>query len=82
MFKVIIGILIIFGGFMMASKSEWLLRSFGRVDWAENRFPFEGGTRFFYKILGIIVIFLGLFVITGIWTDILTGIFKLFGGGG
>ena len=82
MFKIIIGLLIIVGGFMMALKSEWLLRHFGRIYWAEDKFPFEGGTRFFYKILGIVIIFLGLFVITGIWTDILTAIFRLFGGRG
>jgi len=80
MFKVIIGFLIVFGGFMMTLKSMWILRQFGRVSWAEDKFPYEGGTRFFYQVLGIIIIFLGLFVMTGIWTDILNGIFNLFGG--
>ena len=78
MTKFIIGFLIVLAGFMMAWKSEWLLKNFGRVNWAEEKFPFGGGTRFFYKILGIIIIFLGLFVITGIWTDILNGLFGLF----
>jgi uncharacterized membrane protein YkgB len=80
MFHIVIGLLIVGAGFMTTWKSEWLLRNFGRVSWAEEHLSYEGGTRFFYKILGIIIIFLGLFVITGIWSDILNGFFNLLGG--
>jgi uncharacterized membrane protein YkgB len=65
---------------MITWKNEWLLRNFGRINWAEEKFPYSGGTRFFYKILGIIIVFLGLFVMTGIWTDILNSLFGLFSG--
>jgi len=80
MFKIIIGLLIVVAGALMTIKSAWCLKNFGRLNWAEDKFPSEGGTRFFYKILGIIIVFLGLFVMTGIWNDILNGFFKLFGG--
>jgi len=80
MFKIIIGLLIVVAGALMTIKSAWFLKNFGRVNWAEDKFSFEGGTRFFYKILGIIIVFLGLFVMTGIWSDILNGVFSLFGG--
>jgi len=80
MFSIFIGLLVVVAGFMVTWKSEWLLRHFGRVRWAEEHLSYEGGTRFFYKILGIVIIFLGLFIITGIWNDILNGLFNLLGG--
>ena len=80
MSNIIIGILIVIAGFMMAWKSEWILKNFGRVSWAEEHLSLEGGTRLFYKLLGILIVLIGLFIITGIWTDVLNGIFKLFGG--
>lgn len=80
MFKVIVGLLIVVAGALMTIKSAWFLRNFGRINWAENKFPSEGGTRFFYKLLGIIIVFLGLSVMTGVWNDILNGVFNLLGG--
>lgn len=81
MLNIIIGILIVVAGFMVVWKSEWLLKNFGRVSWAEEHLALEGGTRLFYKFIGICFMFLGLFVAIGLWTDILRSIFKLFGGG-
>ncbi|MDD5173027.1 MAG: hypothetical protein PHG59_02695 [Patescibacteria group bacterium] len=80
MLNIIIGALIIVAGFMVIWKNEWILKNFGRVGWAEEHLGLEGGSRLFYKFIGICFMFLGLFVITGLWTDILTGIFKFFGG--
>jgi len=62
----------------MAWKSEWILNNFGRVAWAEKHLGMEGGTRLFYKLLGIVIILGGLSVMTGLWNDILGGIVKLF----
>ncbi len=76
--NIIWGILIVAGGFMMAWKSEWILNNFGRVAWAEKHLGMEGGTRLFYKLLGIVIILGGLSVMTGLWNDILGGIVKLF----
>ncbi len=71
-----LGLLIVIGGFMIAWKSEWILNNFGRIAWAEEHLGLEGGTRLFYKLLGIIFIFLGLSVISGLWSDILGGLAK------
>ncbi len=77
---IIIGLLIATAGFMVVWKSEWLLRNLGRIGWAEEHLGLEGGTRLFYKFIGICFMFLGIFVAVGLWTDILTAIFGLFGG--
>lgn len=71
MLKIFLGILIVFGGYLIVWKSEWFLRNFGPIPWAEEHFGPEGGSRLFYKLLGIAVIFLGIFVMTGIWNDLL-----------
>lgn len=76
--RIFIGILVIIIGYLISWKSEWMLRVFGRVAWAEEHLGLEGGTRLFYKFLGIIVILLGIFAITGILTDILNVLAGLF----
>ncbi|MDA2922770.1 hypothetical protein MYX07_05920 [Patescibacteria group bacterium AH-259-L07] len=76
--KIILGLLIIGAGFMITYKSEWLLHNLGRVQWAEAHLGLEGGTRLFYRLIGIGIIFLGIFIITDIWSDLLGGFVKLF----
>ena len=78
MLRIFIGILIIIAGIIVTLKNDWLLRHFGRINWAEDHLGFEGGTRLFYKMLGIIICFLGIFVATGIWNDILGAFTKIF----
>ena len=80
MLSIILGIFIVIAGFMLTWKSEWLLKNFGRVRWAEKHLALEGGTRLFYKSIGIIIIILGFSVMTGLWTDILTWLTKWFAG--
>lgn len=76
--QIIIGIIVTALGFLATWKSNWILKNFGRVPWAEKHLSYEGGSRLFYKIIGIITIFIGLFLITGIWHDLLGGISNLF----
>ncbi len=78
MVRVLIGILITAAGFVMIWKSEWFLRNFGRVEWAEEHLALQGGSRLFYQLLGTIIILVGLFVISGIWTDIMESFARLF----
>ncbi|MDD3101840.1 MAG: hypothetical protein PHE59_01705 [Patescibacteria group bacterium] len=73
------GLGIIAVGVILTLNSEWLLRTIGPVEWAEQKLGGDGGSRLFYKLLGLAVVVLGLFVISGIWEDILNGIAKLFG---
>lgn len=67
-----IGIVI---GAILVLKSEWLLNNFGRIDWAEMKLGAEGGTRVFWKLLGIAIIFFSLFYMVGTVEGILTWIF-------
>jgi len=60
--RIIAGLVIVGIGFIFIWKTEAFLRSIGRIDWAERKL---GGTRNFYKLLGIIVIFIGLLTMTG-----------------
>ena len=74
--QIIIGIVGIIVGTMMVAKSEWLLSAFGRVNWAEPHLGTEGGTRIFYKLLGLITIFVSLLIMTGMVEGVLIAIFS------
>jgi NhaP-type Na+/H+ or K+/H+ antiporter len=66
----LVGIVI---GFLIIWKSEWIFEQFGRVDWAEINL--SGGTRFFWKLVGLAIIFASLFFMSGILEGIVTFIF-------
>jgi len=76
--RVFIGILITITGFMIVWKSEKVLGFFGKSAWAEKYLRYEGGSHLFYKLIGVIVILAGLFLISNIWQDIMEGIAKIF----
>ena len=59
----IIGVAI---GLIISIKSEWFLKAFGRVPFAEKYLGFEGGSRLFYKLLGVAIIILSILLFTGI----------------
>lgn len=59
----------------MVMRSEWFLSFFGRIDWAEIHLGSEGGTRVFYKLLGMITILISLMVMTGMIEGLLFAIF-------
>lgn len=63
-------------GFYMVKKTDVLLEWFGEVPFAEAKFG-PGGTRFFYKLLGVFVTFIGIFIATNVISDVLTSIAKL-----
>ncbi len=73
----IIGGLILVGiGFLFVWKTEAFLKTFGRIPWAEAKL---GGSRVFYKLLGIILIFFGIVTMTGMLQALLLGtVGKLF----
>ncbi len=78
---VLLGIIFCVVGALITLKAEWILKEFGRTEFAEKYFPFEGGSRFFYKLIGIIIIIAGFLTIGGIHFAILNWIAKtLFGG--
>lgn len=72
-FRVLIGILIALVGFTFVWRTRKWYEMFGSIPWAEEKFG-SGGTELFYKILGIIVAFLGVFIATDIASDIIKGL--------
>lgn len=73
--RYIVGIIMIVIAVGMILKSEWLLEFFGRVAWAEQNLGGEGGTRIFYKLLGIAGIILAFMIMSGSIFDVLEWIF-------
>lgn len=70
-FQTLIGLLICAIGLSMAWKTEWYLRILGRNFWAERTFG-SGGTRVFYKLIGIAVMLIGFVVVTDLWDNFAT----------
>ncbi len=62
-------------GALLILKTEWLVSAFGRVDWAEIHLGSEGGTRIFWKLVGLGIIFLSFFYYTGTVQNILMKLF-------
>jgi cytochrome b len=62
---IILGIIITASGTLMVIKTEWLVNNFGRMAWFEEKLGSEGGTRLGYKLIGLIIIFIGIIIMTG-----------------
>ncbi|MBI4142562.1 hypothetical protein HY480_01660 [Candidatus Uhrbacteria bacterium] len=60
-------------GFLVVWKSEWFFEQFGTVSWAELNL--SGGTRFFYKLVGLGIILASLLFMSGVIQSILTFVF-------
>jgi len=69
--RILLGIVIVIVGYLMAAKTHWFLDMLGPVEWAERHFV-SGGSRFFYKLLGIAIILIGFIVIANLY-DIIVG---------
>ncbi len=67
----VVGLILIAVGAGIIVKTEWVLENFGINTWAENKFGTSGGSRFFYKLLGIVVIVVGFMVITDLFQGFL-----------
>ena len=68
--RVLIGLAIVGGGVFLVLKTEIILGFFGTVDWAERKLG-GGGSRLFYKLLGILICFIGFMVATNLWNAFL-----------
>ena len=76
MWRYIIGFIGVGIGFLFVWKSNWLYQNFGAIQWAEQHLSSGyGGTRFFYKLLGVLIIFLAFLYMTGLLEKILIKIF-------
>ncbi|OIP79605.1 MAG: hypothetical protein COT39_01495 [Parcubacteria group bacterium CG08_land_8_20_14_0_20_48_21] len=64
----IIGIMVLGIGFAITRYAEWMHQNFGSIGWAEAHFGSSGGSRLFYKLIGIFFIFIGIMLITNIFS--------------
>ncbi|MBU0598224.1 hypothetical protein KKF61_04515 [Patescibacteria group bacterium] len=74
--KYVIGTIVIIIGFLITWKSEWIVNNLGRIAWADNHLGTEGGSRLFYKLIGLAMIILSFMYMGGILQSILGAIFK------
>lgn len=77
----VIGILAMALCVALVVKNEWFVQNIGRSAWAEDKFSGMGGTRTFYKLVGVCGFFLTLMWMTGALGDMVLAIFlPMFGG--
>lgn len=72
------GMGIAFIGFLVVWKSDFLLRNFGRVPFAEKYLGSDGGTRLFYKLLGVLTMIGAIMHATGLLEPLGTWMLKTF----
>jgi hypothetical protein len=70
--KFIFGLIIAGIGYLVVWKSEWLFVNFGAIGFAEKHLQTSGGSRLFYKIIGFLLIIVGLLVAT----DLMSAFFE------
>ena len=71
--RFVIGIVAVLAGLGLIIKTEWLIQNFGASAWAESKFGTAGGSRLFYKLIGLALIFVGFLLITGLFQGFLEG---------
>ena len=52
-------------GAVLVIKTEWIMNNFGRIAWFEEHLGSDGGSRLGYKLIGIIILIIGIIVMTG-----------------
>ncbi|PIS05158.1 MAG: hypothetical protein COT81_02660 [Candidatus Buchananbacteria bacterium CG10_big_fil_rev_8_21_14_0_10_42_9] len=74
--RFIFGFIGIAVGFLLVWKADWILNNFGHIEWAEEHLSTEGGTRLFWKLLGLLIIILSMLYMFGILQGIILSIFS------
>jgi hypothetical protein len=77
--RILIGFVITTLGFFFVWKTDIFYSMLGSVAWAERTFG-GGGTRLFYKLMGVAIIFIGVMIMTNLFDLIVGGFIRsLFG---
>ncbi|MFA6522402.1 MAG: hypothetical protein WCT24_02310 [Patescibacteria group bacterium] len=77
--QILLGIFISAIGILMVWKTSWAIEMIGMNAWAERTFG-GGGTRTFYKLMGVLVIIVGFIITTDLFDVVFGGmIMSLFG---
>ena len=61
---ILVGLVILIIGAFIVIKSEAMLNAFGRIEFFERQLGSEGGSRLGYKLVGLLVIFIGMLIMT------------------
>jgi hypothetical protein len=65
--NIVLGLVVAVVGALITIKSESMMSMFGRVAFFEKYLGTEGGSRLGYKLLGILVFFIGVMVMTNLF---------------
>ena len=63
--QIIFGILVTAIGGSLVIQTEWFVTNFGRINWFEEKLGSDGGSRLGYKLIGILLLFIGVILMTG-----------------
>ncbi|KKQ40851.1 MAG: hypothetical protein US58_C0012G0060 [Candidatus Magasanikbacteria bacterium GW2011_GWA2_37_8] len=75
----IVGAAFLLLGVVLVIKTEWFLENFGTIAWAEENLGTSGGSRLLYKLIGLVLIFVGFLLVTNLMQGFLMAtIGKLF----
>ncbi|MBL7058496.1 hypothetical protein ISS03_04110 [Patescibacteria group bacterium] len=66
--NIIVSLIFIALGVHLVAKTESWLSGFGRIAFFEKHFGLDGGSRLGYKLLGILIIFFGMLIMTGMFS--------------
>ncbi len=78
--RILIGIGVSLLGVLITWKTQIMLDTVGPIDWAERNLG-GGGSRLFYKLLGVVITLIGFLVITNLYNMVIGGfVTSLFGG--
>lgn len=65
--KFFLGLSFLAAGVFFNFKTEWMLSNFGGIQFFEEHLGAEGGSRLGYKLTGILIIFIGILLVTGLF---------------
>ena len=75
--RVPLGLIVMVVGLLIVWKTEIVFSWIGPIGWAERKMG-QGQTRMFLKLIGVGVVFVGIFIVTNIISDILTAFAGIF----
>lgn len=78
LWRILIGIGLMALGVLIVAKSEWLYQNIGSMEWADKYLGLSGGSRLGYKLIGLLMIFIGILLITNLFSALTVGLFGKF----
>ena len=71
--RILLGIGLMALGALFVAKSDWLYENIGAMDWADKYLGMQGGSRFGYKLIGIIMVIVGILLATNLFGSLAMG---------